>query len=302
MAELREGGVLAVSNDGIPVADSRVLRRAMEYARTFDLLVISHPEDPWLRGDGVMNEGHWSTVLGLSGIPAAAEEIAVARDIALCRLTGCRLHIAHISTARSVELVRRAKDEGLPVTAETAPHYFTLTDAALQSYEANLKMNPPLRSEPDVEAILRGISDGTLDIIASDHAPHTAENKEVEIDQAPFGIVGLETSLGLAVTHLLRPGRIGVEDLVQLMSSRAAKIMGWDGGTLRPGDPAEVTLIDTQTIWTVDADRFASRSRNTPFLGWELQGRAVLTAADGRLAHAEGLRAEATPELIARAQ
>ena len=300
MAELREAGVLAVSNDGFPVPSSRVMRRAMEYASTFGLLVISHAEDRDLKGDGVMNEGHWSSVLGLPGIPAASEEIAVARDISLCRLTGCRLHVAHLSTAGSVALVRRAKEEGLPVTAETAPHYFTLTDASLQSFDSRFKMNPPLRTERDVEAILQGLADGTIDVIATDHAPHTAETKDVELDQAPFGIIGMETSVGLATTHLLRPGRLGPEDLVRLMSSRASKIMGWGGGALRPGEAADITAIDPRKAWTVDAEQFASRSRNTPFGGWELQGKAVLTVAQGRLLHCEDLRAQASPELLAK--
>jgi dihydroorotase len=301
MAELKEAGVTALSNDGFPVFSSRTMRRAMEYARTFDLLIISHAEDDGLKGDGVMNEGYWSTVLGLPGIPAASEEIAVMRDIALCRLTGCRLHIAHVSTAGSVDAIRRAKAEGLPVTAETAPHYFTLTDKELQAYDANFKMNPPLRSERDVEAVLQGIVDGTLDVIATDHAPHTQETKEVEIDEAPFGVIGLETSLGLAVTHLLRPGRIGADDLVRLMCQRAARIMGLEAGRLRAGDRAELTLIDPQAAWTVEPERFASKSRNCPFAGWELQGRAAMTVAAGRLVHWENIRAEADSGLLARA-
>jgi dihydroorotase len=300
MGELRRAGCLAVSNDGFPVPNSRVMRRAMEYAKTFDLLVISHSEDRDLKGDGVMNEGYWSTVLGLSGIPAAAEEVAVARDIALARLTGSRLHIAHVSTAGSVELVRRAKNEGLPVTAETAPHYFTLTDASLQTYDANHKMNPPLRTEVDVEAVLQGLADGTIDVIATDHAPHAPETKEVELDQAPFGIIGLETSLALVMTHLLMPGRLGLEDLVRLMSRRAAEIMGWGGGGVRVGEPADFTVIDPNRTWVVDAGEFASRSRNTPFNGMELQGRAVATAAEGKLIHWEAAQASATEELLAR--
>ncbi|MBU1700470.1 MAG: dihydroorotase [Candidatus Eisenbacteria bacterium] len=301
MAELKEAGVTAVSNDGFPVFSSRTMRRAMEYAKTFDMLIISHAEDEGLKGDGVMNEGYWSTVLGLRGIPAAAEEIAVMRDIALSRLTGCRLHIAHVSTAGSVDAIRRAKAEGVPVTAETAPHYFTLTHAALQSYDANFKMNPPLRTERDVEAILQGIVDGTLDVIATDHAPHSQEKKEVELDQASFGIIGLETSLGLVMTHLLRPGRVGAEDLVRLMSQRAAKIMGWNSGHLRAGELAELTLIDPQATWTVDPELFASKSRNCPFGGWELQGRAALTVVEGRLVHWEKSRAEADSGLLVRA-
>jgi dihydroorotase len=301
MGELREAGVLAVSNDGYPVPSNRIMRRAMEYAKTFDLLVIDHAEDLDLTADGVMNEGYWSTVLGLRGIPTASEEVCVARDIALCRLTGCRLHIAHISTAGTVELIRRAKGEGLPVTGETAPHYFTLTDASLQSYDSNFKMKPPLRTERDVEAILQGLTDGTIDVIATDHAPHTPETKEVELDQAPFGIIGLETSLGLVITHLLMPGRIGLEDLVRLMSKGAAQIMGWGGGTIRPGESADLTVIDPQKTWTVDSDKFASRSRNTPFGGTELHGLAVATVAQGRLVHAESVRATASQELLARA-
>ena len=285
MGELREAGAVAVSDDGDWVADGHVMRCALEYARMCGLPVVSHAEDASIKAGGVMHEGYWSTALGLKGIPAAAEEAAVARDIALARLTGARLHIAHISTAGAVEMVRRAQAEGLAVTAEATPHHFTLTDEAVRGYDANTKMSPPLRSAADLEAVRRGLADGTIGVIATDHAPHTEIEKEVEFDAAPNGIVGLETAVGLALTELVRPKIIDLETLVRRMSAAPAALLGVPGGTLAAGAPADVTVLDLDAEWTVEPAAFRSLSRNTPFAGRRLIGRAVLTIVGGTLVH-----------------
>ena len=287
MFELRDAGVLAVTDDGFPVDSAEVMRRGLEYARTAGLLVISHCEDRALKGSGVMNEGYWSTVLGLRGIPAEAETMAIARDLALCRLTGSRLHIAHVSTVGGVDLVRRAKAEGLPVTAETAPHYVALTDEAMRSYDARFKMNPPLRGVEDQAALKEGLRDGTIDVIATDHAPHPSERKEVELDQAAFGVIGLETSLGVCIAELVSTKVLDWTGLVWAMSSRTASICGWGGGRLVLNQPADLTLIDPQATTVVRAETFASLSRNCPFEGRTLPGQVLLTMAQGRVTHAE---------------
>lgn len=287
MFEMKEAGVPAVTDDGNPVESSEVMRRALEYARAADLLVITHAEDRALKGKGVMNEGYWSTSLGLRGIPAESETIAIARDIALARLTGARLHVAHVSTVGGVELVRRAKAEGLPVTAETAPHYLALTDEALRSYDARFKMNPPLRGEADRVALKEGLRDGTIDVIATDHAPHASEKKEVELDAAPFGVIGLETSLSICVEELIESKILDWSGLVHAMSGRCATILGWGGGRLHVGAPAEFTLIDPAARWTVRAESFASLSRNCPFEGRNVPARVLMTMAGGRITHME---------------
>ena len=291
MFELRDAGALAVTDDGLPVDSPEVMRRAMEYARSADLLVISHCEDRALKGGGVMNEGYWSSVLGLRGIPAASETIAIARDLDLCRLTGARLHVAHLSTAGGVGLVRRAKAEGLPVTAETAPHYLALTEESVKGYDARFKMNPPLRGADDRAALKEGLRDGTIDVIATDHAPHAVEKKEVEFDQAPFGVIGLETSFAVCMAELLETKVFDWPALIHAMSSRTASILGWGGGRLVPGRPSDLVLIDPSASWTVRAEAFASRSRNCPFEGQTLRGRILLTTASGRVTHIE-------PELL----
>ncbi len=285
MFEVREAGALAVTDDGLPVDSPEVMRRAMEYARMADLLVISHCEDRSLKGMGVMNEGYWSSVLGLRGIPAASETIAIARDLDLCRLTGARLHIAHVSTSGGVDLVRRAKAEGLPVTAETAPHYLAMTEEAIKSYDARYKMNPPLRGTGDRAALKEGVRDGTIDVIATDHAPHPAERKEVEFDQAPFGVIGLETSLAVCIAELLESKVLDWPALIHAMSSRTASILGWGGGRLAVGQSSDLVLIDPSAAWTVKAESFASLSRNCPFEGQAVKGRVLLTAASGRVTH-----------------
>lgn len=277
--ELKDAGVIALSDDGKPVISSRLMRRAMEYANAFDLLIISHCEDPDL-SSGVMNEGALATQMGLSGIPNAAESIMVMRDIALCELTEARLHIAHVSTAESVCAIREAKQRGVPVTAETAPHYFTLTEEAVTGYNTHAKMNPPLRGDKDRLAIRAGLADGTIDAIATDHAPHSVLEKDSEFDFAANGIIGLETSLGLSL-KLVEQGVLSLNTLIEKMSINPARILGLPVG-LKPGHPADITIIDLHHDWTVNSKEFKSLSRNTPFDGYKLTGRAVMTMINGK--------------------
>ena len=284
MAELKDAGCVAVSDDGRPVADSRMLRRAMEYAAGFGLPVICHSEDLRLSAGGVMHEGPTATRLGLKGIPAQAEVIAVERDLNLAGLTGARVHIAHVSCAGSVEAVRRAKERGWAVSCETAPHYFSLIDAEVGNYDTHRKMNPPLRSADDRQAILAGLAEGVIDAVATDHAPHSSLEKLVEFDIAAFGVTGLETSLAL-VLGLVRQGALDLGQALALMTSRPAACLGLPGGSLEPGGPADVTVIDPGLAWTVEPERMRSKSRNTPFAGWSLSGRAILTICGGRITH-----------------
>jgi len=277
--EMQAAGAVAVSDDGRPVRDSQLMRRALEYASNFNLPVISHSEDPSL-STGVMNEGPVATRLGLKGIPAAAEAIMVYREIALAECTGARVHIAHVSTAMAVDLIRAAKGRGVRVTAETAPHYFTLTDEAVLGFNTNTKMNPPLRSEADRQAIRTGLADGTLDAIATDHAPHSTLEKEVEYDVAANGIIGLETALSLSLA-LVRDRVIDERRLIELMAVNPAAILGLRAGNLSPGAAADITVIDPQQQFVYTADQVVSKSRNTPFFGWSLQGRAMLTMVGG---------------------
>lgn len=281
--EMKAAGIVAVTDDGRPVRDSQLMRRALEYASDFGLVVISHSEESTL-STGVMNEGTMSTRLGLKGIPTAAESIMVYREIALAEFTGTRVHIAHVSTAMAIELIRAAKARGVRVTAETAPHYFTLTDSAVAGYDTNTKMNPPLRSPEDREAIRQALADGTLDAIATDHAPHSILEKEMEFDAAANGIIGLETALPLALA-LVRDQVIDERRLVALMAVNPAAILGIAAGTLSPGSHADVTLIDPEREFVYAAEQVVSKSRNTPFLGWTLKGRAVLTMVGGEIRH-----------------
>ena len=281
-------GAVAVSDDGRPVANSGLMRHALEYTSMLGKPVISHSEDPVLAGRGVVNEGKVSTLLGLRGIPNESEDIAVARDISLARLTSARLHIAHISTARSLELVIEAKRLGLKVTCEATPHHFTLTDEAVRTYDTNAKMKPPLRAEQDVSALRHALATGLVDAIASDHAPHSIEEKDQEFDAAPFGIVGLETSLGLALTELCHKSGLALLDLVRLMSTNPARILGLTSGTLKVGAPADITIFDPECEWTVDAAKLVSKSHNTPFSGWQLRGKAVTVIVNGRLLMRDG--------------
>ena len=279
--DLKEAGAIALSDDGNPVTDGQFMRKAMEYAKGFGLPVISHSEDLSLTADGVMNEGATATRMGLAGIPNAAESVMVMRDIALSELTGTPIHIAHVSTMESVQAIRDAKQRGVSVTAETAPHYFTLTDETVKAYNTNAKMNPPLRSSQDREAVRQGLADGTIDAIATDHAPHSVLEKEVEFDRAANGIIGLETALPLAL-KLVSEGIISMGDLVEKMSKNPARILGIQCG-LRVGNPADLTIIDPEIKHVIDTDHLLSLSKNTPFDGWEMKGRAMLTMVGGKV-------------------
>jgi dihydroorotase len=272
-----------VSDDGKPVVSSHLMRTALEYARTFGIPVADHCEDPTLSAGGAMHEGIVSTRLGLKGIPAAAEEIMVARDILLAELTGGHIHLCHMSTRGSVELIRRAKGKGLRVTAEACPHHFTLTHEACEGYDTNAKMNPPLREPEDREAIRQALRDGTIDAICTDHAPHHYDAKEREFDDAPNGIIGLETAFGLAVTNLVETELLTLSDLINRMSTMPAKIFRLPGGSLRPGAPADVLIADPKARWVVDPAAFFSKSRNSPFGGRQLTGLAEVTIVRGEV-------------------
>lgn len=284
MGELKEAGCVAVSDDGKPVCSSELMRRALEYAKGVGITVISHSEDLSLVGDGVMNEGFVATELGLKGIPWAAEDVAVAREVYLAEFTNSPVHIAHISTAGSTRIIRNAKARGVKVTCETAPHYFTLTDDAVRGYNTNAKMNPPLRGESDVAAMKAGLADGTIDAIATDHAPHHPDEKDVEFNVALNGIVGLETSLPLSL-KLVEDGVIDLKAMVALMSCNPAKILGIDRGTLKVGAVADVTVIDPKKEWQVEAAKLESKSKNSPFLGWQMKGKAVYTVVKGQVVY-----------------
>ena len=282
MGELKEAGCLALSDDGKPVGNGEMMRNAMEYARPFGLTLISHAEDLSLVGTGVMNEGFVATELGLKGIPWVAEDAAVARDVMLAEFTGCRLHVAHLSTRGAVEIVRAAKKRGVPVTCEATPHHFTLTDEAVRGYNTNAKMNPPLRSAEDVEAIRRGLADGTIDAIATDHAPHHYDEKNVEFNIAHNGIVGLETALPLTL-RLVDDGVLTFGEAIALLTCGPAKALGIPRGTLDVGCVADVTVIDPELKWTLVASALSSKSKNTPFDGWKMKGAATHTLVDGRI-------------------
>jgi dihydroorotase len=281
VGEMADAGAVTITDDGRPVSRAGVMRLALEYAQAFDLAVSVHPEETDLSRGGVMNEGTTSGRLGLTGIPNAAEDVMIARDLLLAELTEGRLHIQHVSTRRGVEMIREAKARGLRVTAEATPHHLTLTDAAVENYRTDAKMNPPLRSEADREAVREALRDGTLDVIATDHAPHHYDEKEQAFDDAPFGIVGLETALGLCLTELVHKRLIDLPTLIERMSCAPARAFALPGGTLAPGSPADVTIFDPDAEWVVDAARFLSLSRNTPFGGWRLRGRPLRTLVAG---------------------
>ncbi len=282
IGDLRRAGCVAISDDGKPVMNSLVMRRAMEYARAFDVPVVDHCEDLHLSEGGCMNEGLVSTELGLPGIPSAAEDVMVARNVSLAELTGARLHLAHISTAGSVRMVREAKARGLKVTAEACPHHFTLTEELARGYNTHAKMNPPLRTGQDVQAIKEGLRDGTIDVIATDHAPHATQEKQQEFTEAPFGIVGLETALSLTLA-LVEEGVLTLESAVDKLSTAPAKAFSLNAGTLAVGAPADVAIVDPDRQWEVDPARFRSKSRNTPFAGWKVKGRVTTTIVSGRV-------------------
>ncbi len=282
IGEMWEAGCVAVSDDGRPVMNSRVMRYAMEYAKAFGIPIISHAEDLNLSLGGVMNEGFTSSMLGLRGIPSASEEVIVARDITLAELTGVHLHIAHVSTSGSVRLIRDAKRRGANVTAEGTPHHFTLTDKAALGYDTNVKVNPPLRSQEDMEAIREGLKDGTIDVIATDHAPHTEDEKKVEFDLAPFGISGLETALPLAL-KLVEDAVLTLPETIRKLTFIPAQIIKSDRGTLKVGATADVVVFDPNRIVTVDREKFRSKGKNTPFHGWKLSGCVLFTIVGGRV-------------------
>lgn len=282
MGMMYEAGCVAFSDDGRPIMNSLLMRRALEYSKAFNVPIISHCEDINLSEDGVMNEGRLSIEMGLRGIPYVAEEIMVARDILLAELTGGRLHIAHVSTEGSVRLIRQAKERGINVTAETCPHYFTITEDAVGGYNTNAKVNPPLRTQKDVEAIKEGLKDGTIDVIATDHAPHHRDEKLQEIDKAPSGISGLETALSLSL-KLVHEGVLDIIQLVEKMAVNPARILGIKAGTLKTGNSADITIVDISREFKVQSEKFVSKGKNTPFDGWTLKGMPVITLCKGKI-------------------
>jgi dihydroorotase len=283
IGQLVRAGAVAFTDDGAPVYDPELMRRAFEYCRMFDKPILNHAEVLELTRGGVMHEGLASLILGLPGMPAAAEDVMVGRDIVLAEATGGRIHVMHVSTAGSVELVRRAKRRGVRITTEVCPHHFTLTDERLRSFDSNFKMSPPLRSREDVEACVAGLVDGTIDVICTDHAPHAIEKKMQELDRAPFGIVGLETALGLVGRQLVEPGHLDWPAAIEKMTIQPARILGIPKGTLADGADADVTIFDPAARWTVDPRQFRSKSANTPFAGWELRGRAETVIVGGKV-------------------
>ena len=282
IGSMLQRGAVAFSDDGVGVGDASVMRKALQYARMFDAVLMQHCEEPTLSG-GAMHAGLVSTTLGLPGIPSEAEQLMISRDLLLNRTIDCRYHVQHVSTAGSVELIRRAKRDGLSVTAEVAPHHLLLTDESCRGYDTNYKMNPPLRTAMDVKACIEGIKDGTIDCLATDHAPHLAEEKELEFVHAPFGIIGLECALPLYVKALVEPGHITWMKLIDLMTAQGARIIKSGKGTLRDGADADVTIIDPNRKWKIEVEKFASKSRNCPFDGWEVTGRAVMTIVGGEV-------------------
>ena len=283
IGSLAQAGVVAITDDGRCIQNHELMRRAVEYARMVGLPVLDHCQDYNLVGNGVMHEGYWSTLLGLPGWPAAGEEAIVMRNILLADLCDHHIHCQHVTSAGSVRLIREARARGTKISSEVCPHHIALTDEALENFDTNYKMNPPLRSQRDVDALLEGIADGTLSILASDHAPHAEFEKEVEFDAAPFGIIGLETELGLFLDLLVHKHRkIDIVRLIEMYTLEPAKLLGLEAGTLSVGAPADVTLIDPDLEWTVKIDKFESASRNSPFDGWKLKGRAVRTMVAGK--------------------
>ena len=283
IGQLVEAGAVAFSDDGAPVYDPELMRRALEYCLMFDKPILNHPEVCELTRGGVMHEGLVSLILGLPGMPSVAEDAMTGRDIALADATGGRVHVMHVSSSGSVDLVRRAKARGVRVSTEVCPHHFTLSDQSMRAFDSNFKMSPPLRSPKDIEACIAGLVDGTIDVICTDHAPHALEKKMRELDQAPFGIVGLETSLALVIARLIDPGHLDWPAALAKMTINPARILGIDKGSLRVGADADVTIIDPEYRWTVSAQHFRSKSGNTPFEGWALRGRADTTIVGGRV-------------------
>ena len=286
MFEMKKAGCLALSDDGKSVVNSQLMRMAIEYSKMADILLIEHCEDPLLSHKGVMNEGTVSTVLGLKGDPAISESVIVARDIELARYLNARVHLAHMSSRRCVELIRFAKSQGIKVTAEATPHHFTLTDESVKSFDTSSKMNPPLRTQDDVDAIKEGLKDGTIDCIVTDHAPHTLEEKELSFDQAPFGIIGLETSVGLTISQLVKTGILSWQQMVMRMSKAPAQIIGLNNkGDIKEGMDADITIIDPDQKWEVRKEEVVSKSKNSPFIGWTLTGQVTTTIFGGKIVY-----------------
>lgn len=284
IGELVEAGCVAISDDGRPVMNSLVMRRALEYAKAFGIPVVDHCEDLHLTDGGCMNEGVVSTELGMPGIPDASEEVMVARNLALAELTGVTVHLAHLSTARSVELVRHAKAQGLPVSAEVCPHHFSISEEAVRGYKADAKMNPPLRTDEDIVALKKGLTDGTIDVIATDHAPHALQEKQLEFDAAPFGIVGFETALPLTL-RLVHDGTLSLEQALDKLTRAPAQLFNLPIGNLAPGNAADLVVFDAEEEWVVDPDQFHSKSRNTPFSGMTMKGKVKMTLVEGQLVY-----------------
>ncbi|MFA5794080.1 MAG: dihydroorotase [Candidatus Brocadiia bacterium] len=285
IGQLTRGGAVAFSDDGEPVKSAEVMRRGLEYAKMFNKAIISHCEDKTLTRDGVMNEGYISFLLGLRGMPGVAEEIMIYRDIILAEMTESKLHIAHITTANAVDIVRQAKKRGIKVTAEVTPHHLVLTDEYIKTsdFDTNFKMNPPLRTKTDIAALIKGLKDGTIDAIASDHAPHSPEKKDVEFNVAPFGIIGIESLLPIVFTNLIHKNIVSLKDIIAKLTINPAKILGINKGTLTPGADADITIIDPDKKWTIDTSKFKSKSHNCPFNGWKVQGKAVKVVIGGRI-------------------
>lgn len=285
MGRLKAAGAVAFSDDGDWIANSSLMRRALEYLKSFNLVLISHCEDRNLSGDGVMNEGYFSTITGLEGIPREAEEVALFRDLALARMSGSSLHVAHVSTARSVKLIREAKQVGVKVTAEVTPHHFTLTEKEVTSFDTNTKVNPPFRGGEDIEALKEGLIDAAIDVIATDHAPHIIEEKEKNYADAPFGIIGLETALGLVIKELVEKRILSLMEAIAKLTINPARILGIDRGRIKEGVKANITIFDPDKIWLVKEEELASKSRNSPFIGWKLPGKIEWTIVGGKVVY-----------------
>jgi len=287
MGRLKKAGAVGFSDDGYWVVDSNLMRRAFEYAKMVNLPLISHCEDPYLSRGGCMNEGYWSTVLGFPGIPQEAEEIAVFRDISLLRLTNSRLHIAHISTRGAVELVKSAKEEGLNLTAEVTPHHIALSDEEVKTFNTNTKVNPPLRTREDIEVLKNALKDGVIDVIATDHAPHAQQEKELEYSQAPFGVTGLETALGIVIKELVEPGVLTLKEAVAKLTINPSQILGIDRGRIVEGGIANLAIVDLSRVWEVKENEFFSLSRNSPFIGWKLPAKVEFTIFKGKVVYSQ---------------
>lgn len=285
MGRLKKAGVIGFSDDGKWVVNSQIMRRALEYAKMLDIPLISHCEDPSLSEGGVMNEGYWSCVLGFPGIPGEAEEIAVARDLALCRLTGCRLHIAHVSTRESVQLIREAKKRNLKISCEVTPHHLALSDEEVKTFDTNTKVNPPLRSHEDIEALKQGLKENIIDVIATDHAPHSPEEKELEYPNAPFGVIGLETALSVVLKTLVQSGVLTLKEAIAKLSLNPARILGIDRGSIQEGKTANLVIVNLKENWEVREEDFLSLSKNSPFIGWTLPGKVEYTICRGKIVY-----------------